>query len=353
MPDPIPFYDIKAENLEFATEFRQAFERILASGRFVLGLELERFEKELGEYLGVGQVVGVKSGTDALYFAMQALGIGKGDEVLTSPFTFPATITGILRTGATPVLADIDPDTLCLCPERCQAAITGRTKAILLVHLFGNCADLNRFISLCQKENLLLIEDSAQAIGSVYNGRKLGSFGVVSGFSFYPTKNLGALGNGGAIVSNFHSPHPAFPISNSDRLDEFQAAFLRIKLRHLDEWLTRRRQLAEKYLLSLSPFVKIVRGAPGAQPNFHQFAIGTSERERLRQFLAKEGIETKVYYPVPIHRQPEFAGLFENYHLPDTERASREILCLPIRHNLTDAEQELIINKIQELCKIK
>lgn len=338
----VPFYEIKDENLGFSSDFHAAFDRILKSGRFVLGDELAKFQKELRSYLGVNDVIGLKSGTDALYFALKALNIGKGDEVITTPFTFPATVEAILRTGAKPVLADIDPDTLCLSPELSINAITDKTKAILLVHLFGNCAELDRFISLCKKHNLLLIEDAAQAIGAEYKGKKLGSFGTCAIFSFYPTKNLGALGNGGALVGqNLDIDCP-----NSCRLDELQAGFLRIKLAHLDEWCKRRHQIALRYESTLNQFVKIVKPAPGCQPNHHQFAILTPMRDQLRQFLFEQGIETKIYYPEPIHRLDRFAAQFQGYHLPEVERASAEVLCLPIRQNLTDIEQKVIINSI-------
>ncbi|MEO0050441.1 MAG: DegT/DnrJ/EryC1/StrS family aminotransferase [candidate division WOR-3 bacterium] len=343
----IPLYDLRDENLGFLPDFHAALERVVKSDRFVLGEELTKFEKELGGYLGVDEVIGLKSGTDALYFALKGLGIGKGDEVITTPFTFPATVEAILRVGARPVLADIEPETLCLSPERCEAAITKRTKAIILVHLFGNCAEIDRFITICQAHNLFLIEDAAQAIGAEYRGRKLGGFGTCAIFSFYPTKNLGALGNGGALVGQTLD----IDCPNSSRLDELQAAFLRIKLTHLDEWLKSRERLARRYESELSPFVKIVKSAPQAQPNYHQFAILTPSRDRLRQLLLKDGVETMLYYPEPIHRQQRFAGEFPGSHLPEAERASAEVLCLPIRQNLTDAEQEVIINSIVKFFK--
>ncbi len=338
----IPFYDLVSENQVFAFELHQALDRIIASGRFVLGQEVAELENGLADYLGVKEVVGVKSGTDALYFGMRALGIGAGDEVITTPFTFPATVEAILRTGARPVLADVDPMTLCLSPERCQEVITPRTRAIVLVHLFGNCADMERFVALCQEHNLTLIEDAAQAIGAEYRGRRLGSFGAVAGFSFYPTKNLGAIGNAGAVATNGVKVIP----SPSARMDEIQAAVLWLKLRRLAEWRARREYLANRYIQALGGLVRIVQGADGCLGNFHQFAIRIPERDRLREFLAGYGVETRVYYEVPVHRLPEFAGLFAGARFPEAERASAEVLCLPIRQNLTDAEQEVIINLV-------
>jgi len=338
----IPFYDIRQENLAFAPEFYAAFEEILKSGRFVLGNQLTCFEKELADYLNVNQVIGLKSGTDALYFGLRTLGIKKGDEVITTPFTFPATVEAILHTGAKPVLADIEPETLCLNPEGCKAAITKKTRAILLVHLFGNCADLNQFIHLCDKHNLFLIEDAAQAIGAEYRGKKLGSFGTCATFSFYPTKNLGAIGNGGALVGK----KLCIDCPNSSRLDELQAAFLRIKLAHLEQWLNRRRQIALRYESALNQFVKIVKSARESKSNHHQFAIRTPLRDQLRKFLSQHGIETMVYYPRPVHLQPGFAAHFNACQLPEAERASAEVLCLPNRQNLTDSEIQVIINMV-------
>ncbi len=340
----IPFYDLRSENIEFKPEFEKALSRIVESGRFVLGDELKKFEQALALYLGVPQVIGVKSGTDALFYGMKALGIGPGDEVITTPFTFPATVEAILRIGAVPVLADIEPETLCLSPSAVEEKISFRTKAIILVHLFGNCSALDRFTTICPQHNLFLIEDAAQALGSTYQNRKLGSFGTVATFSFYPTKNLGALGNGGAIAS------VSLPIScpTSARLDELQAAFLLLKLNHLEKWLARRRQLAHRYTTALNQYVRIVQSAPDSIANYHQFALLTPDRDRLRNFLLEAGIETMVYYPEPIHLQAGFAALFRNQSFPVAEKASTEIVCLPIRHNLTDADQDVIINKIIE-----
>lgn len=345
-PLRIPFYDLAAENALFAAEFHQALNRILASGQFVRGQELARFEQELARYLGVTMAWGLKSGTDALYYGMKALGIGPGDQVIAPAFTFPATIAAILRTGATPILADIHPETLCLSFAAAREMITSRTRALVLVHLFGNCAELEPFLALAQQYNLQLIEDAAQALGAEYQGKKLGSFGALAAFSFYPTKNLGALGNGGALVCPIQ---PCLPPSS--RLDELQAAFLVLKFRHLEQTLERRRTLAQNYTSALGRYVRIVRTAPGATSNFHQFAILTPHRDRLRSFLLSRGIQTMIYYPRPVYHEPEFSML-ATYPLPAAERASREILCLPIRPSLTDAEQDVIINTVVEFFSV-
>lgn len=334
MPETISFYGLAVENQEFGPKFHQVLERILTLGRFVLGDELKQLETELADYLGVPQVICLKSGTDALYYGLKALGIGPGDEVLTSPFTFFATVEAITRTGARPVFADIEPVTLCLDLERCAEQLTSRTRALVLVHLFGNCSNLDQFVRFCRSNNLLLIEDAAQALGAEFQGQKLGSFGDAAIFSFYPTKNLGALGNGGALVIN-----RPLDIPNSARLDELQAGFLRLKLPHLDDWNARRRELAERYRLALHPWVRSVVSHPDSLPNCHQFAILTPYRDRLRQFLSENGIQTMIYYPEPL--QP----------LPVAQEVAREILCLPVRHSLTFQEQGLIINKILEFFR--
>lgn len=344
MPSRIPFYNLKSENLEFAPKFQETLVRVLNSGQFVLGAEVKRLEQELALYLGVPQVLAVKSGTDALYYGLRALGIGAGDEVITSPFTFPTTVEAILRTGAQPVLADIEPETLCLSPDAAEEKITPKTKAILPVHLFGNCAPIDRFVTLCKNRHLFLIEDAAQAIGATYQGKKLGSFGTIATFSFYPTKNFGALGNGGAIAGD----KIAIACPTSSRLDELQAAFLLEKLPQLELGRKQRALLAENYLKALSGFVRIVRTAPGGIANFHQFALLTPHRDRLRNFLFQAGIETKVYYPQPIHFQPEFTQIFPPGSFPVAEQASAEILCLPIRPSLTETEQDVIINRVRE-----
>ncbi len=334
----------------------RALHRIVESGRFVLGPELAAFESELAGFLKVEHILGVNSGTDALVIGLKALGIGPGDEVITTPFTFFATVEAILRTGARPVFADIDPDTLCLSAPACERATTKQTKAILLVHLFGLCADLDRFTALCKERDLGLVEDAAQAIGSTWHGRPLGSFGHVSSLSFYPTKNLGALGDGGAVATSderlagrvrllrSHGRDDAGRYSlrgHNSRLDDIQAAFLRTKLKRLETGNSRRRELAARYDDALDNLVRTVRGAHGCESNFHQYAILTPQRDGLRGFLAERGVETGVYYQTPAHLEPALNGGHDS--LPVAEKACREVLSLPIRPSLTDPEQERII----------
>ncbi|MEO0080534.1 MAG: DegT/DnrJ/EryC1/StrS family aminotransferase [candidate division WOR-3 bacterium] len=361
MPRRITLYDVKQENQAVSAELTQAFQRVVASGRFVLGPELAAFEKELAEYLGVAHAVGVKSGTDALILGLEALGIGPGDEVITTPFTFRATVEAISRVGATPVFADIEPETLCLSLESCAKVLTSRTKAVILVHIFGHCTDIDQFRRFCQEHNLAIIEDAAQAIGASWRGRRLGSLGNVGIFSFYPTKNLSALGDGGAVVTSdplvaerlnqFRlTAHSPLLSASSLRLDELQAAFLRSKLTRLEQELERRRELARRYDTALSGMVRLVRGAAGCLSNHHQYAILTEQRDGLRKSLGALGIETGVYYPKPVYQEwpiGERRGWHSVNRLPVAERACQEVLCLPIRPSLTDDEQATIINAIE------
>ena len=330
------------------------------SGRFLLGPELAGFESELGKYLGINYVLGVNSGTDALILSLKALGLGPNDEVITTPFTFFATVEAIVQAGAKPILADIEPDTLCLSLSACETAITEHTKAILLVHVFGNCTDIERFVKLCQKHNLFLIEDTCQAIGSTWKGKKLGTFGHISTFSFYPTKNLAALGDAGAIATtdpdiadrikllrnhgiNPQGRHTLWGYKSL--LDEIQAAFLKTKLKRLDIENARRRKLAGRYDNAFENIVQIVQGQKGCKSTYHQYAILTPKRNELCSFLAENGVETGRYYENPIHREPVFAGT--NLRLPVAEKASQAILTLPIRPSLTDSEQERVISLIR------
>jgi dTDP-4-amino-4,6-dideoxygalactose transaminase len=358
----IPLYDTTTENRQFAQEFHAALDRVLASGRFALGNELNAFESSLAKYCGTGQAIGVKSGTDALFLTLRALRVGTGDEVITTPFTFFASIEAILQVGAKPILADIEPATLCLSLDACAAAITPATKAVMLVHVFGHCANVERFQSLCENNNIALIEDAAQAIGATWNGRKLGSVGRAGTFSFYPTKNLGALGDAGAVVTSDEKLADTLRqlrshgrdatgrhacLGYNSHLDELQAAVLNIKLGHLDAELARRRELAARYDAELPPEAGRVHGADGCLSNYHQYAIRTDRRDALRQFLLEQGIGTGDYYPVPAHLEPAAATIGAVVPLPETERACKRIVTLPIRPSLTDAQQTSTVDAIR------
>jgi dTDP-4-amino-4,6-dideoxygalactose transaminase len=361
----IPLYDTVTENRQFAADFHDALDRILASGRFALGHELEEFEAALADYCGAGQAIGVKSGTDALVLTLRALGIGPGDEVVTSSFTFFASVEAVMQVGARPVFADIDPKTLCLSPGSCAAAFTPATKAVLLVHVFGHCADVDRLTSLCEEHSIALIEDAAQAIGAEWNGRKLGSVGRAGTISFYPTKNLSALGDAGAIVTSNEELTERLRqlrshgrdatgrhslLGTNSHLDELQAAFLRLKLEKLDAELARRRELAARYNAGLPHEVRMVGGAEGCLSSYHQYGVRTDRRDTLRQFLLEQGIGTGDYYPVPAHSEPAAATAGPFPPLPETERACKEVLTLPVRPSLTDEQQKTIIDAVRRFC---
>jgi dTDP-4-amino-4,6-dideoxygalactose transaminase len=358
----IPLYDTVTENKQFVADFRSALERILDSGRFSLGNELAAFESSLAEYCGATQAVGVKSGTDALILTLRALGIGRGDEVITTAFTFFASVEAIMQVGARPVFADIEPVTLCLSPDPCAAAITPATKAILLVHVFGHCANVECFQSLCDDNNIALVEDAAQAIGATWSGRKLGSLGAAGTFSFYPTKNLSALGDAGAVVMSDEKLADSLRelrshgrdasgrhacLGYNSHMDELQAAFLQIKLGRLDAELARRRELAALYDAELPPQARRLHGAQGCLSNYHQYAIRTDRRDALRQFLLEHGIGTGDYYPVPAHLEPAASTAGPFPPLPETECACKEVLTLPIRPSLTDEQQRTIVDAVR------
>jgi len=358
----IPLYDTVKENRQFAPDFHASLDRILASGRFTLGDELATFESSLAEYCGTAQAVGVNNGTDALVLTLRALGIGSGDDVITTAFTFFASVEAIMQVGARPVFADIDLKTLCLSPDSCAAALTPATKAVLLVHVFGHCADVERFQSLCDNHNITLVEDTAQGIGAEWHGRKLGSLGRAGTFSFSPTKNLSALGDAGAVVTSSeelaerlrqlrsHGRDAAGRhalLGANSHLDEMQAAFLRLKLERLDAELARRRELAARYDADLPPEAGRVHGADGCVSNYHQYAIRTERRDALRQFLLELGIGTGDYYPTPAHMEPAASALGPFPPLPETERACQEVLTLPIRPSLTDEQQKTIVDAIR------
>lgn len=374
---PIPLYDVKAGNAAWTDELRQAFERVLARGRFVAGPETAAFEQELAQYVGTQHAVAVHSGTDALVLALNALGIGPGDEVITTAFTFFATVEAVLLAGATPVFADVEPETLCLSPDACESAVTERTRALLLVHVFGHCADMARLCTLCAEHQLALVEDAAQAIGSQWQNQRLGSLGRVGTFSFYPTKNLSALGNGGAVTTHsaevaehvrnlqnhgIESRQPTAAGSDSNptrhtrigwnsRIDELQAAFLRVKLAGLDRETERRRQIAARYDAELPPELRRVRGAAGCRSNYHQYAVRTERSDELRASLAQQGIATGDYYRTPAYMEPalgQASGLkLQPSSLAETEAACREVLTLPVRPSLTDDEQTVVVEAVR------
>ncbi len=351
----VPFYDIKAQYLELAPELDATVHDVISSGVYTIsgGTHNPAFEAEFAAYHMVKHAIAVHSGTDALRIAMDAVGIGPGDEVITTAFTFVASTETIVQTGATPVFVDIDPRTFQLDVSQVEAAISPRTKAILPVHLFGQLCDVEPLMELACKHGLLIVEDAAQAVGSTFEGKPAGNFGIAAGFSFYVTKNLGAAGDGGMIVTNddavaercrsirvhgmgrerYYYDHLGY----TGRLDEVQAAVLRVKLAKLDEWTARRAKIADIYLHELQGAgVRLPQVSRGNNHTWHQFSIQTSRRDELQAHLKAQGVDSMIYYPVPLHFHSPYARFGHGPgSLPETERVSREILNLPIHPHLS------------------
>ncbi len=359
----IPVLDLKREYEALKTDIDAAIARVLASGAFVGGAEVAALEAELARYLGVPHVVTVGSGTDALTIALRALGIGPGDEVITTPFTFIATIEAILHAGARPVLVDIDPETFNLDPAGLEAAHTERTRAVLPVHLYGQPAAMDAIRAFAERHGLVVVEDAAQAIGARCGQGRVGALGHAAGFSLYPTKNLGAYGDGGFIATadpevaeaarslavhgqagRYHHVRRA---GYTSRLDALQAAILRVKLPHLEAWNARRREIAAAYRAALEDVVWVPREAPGVYHVWHQFTVRTPERDRLAAHLKAHGVGSAVHYPAPAHLQPAYRDLAEEGSLPQAERAAREVLSLPLHPFLTDAEVARVIEAVR------
>lgn len=327
-------------------EIRAALGRVIGSGQFILGEEVRAFEGEIGKYLGVRHAVGVSSCTDALTVALSALGIGPGDEVITTPYSFFATTGAILRVGATPVFADIERASFNLDPARVEAALSPRTRAILPVHLFGQAADLRALGALARRHSLALIEDAAQALGATFHGQRVGTLSDFGCFSFFPTKNLGAFGDGGLLTTNddqlaerarslrshgFGAKHHSRQLGGNFRLDALQAAVLRVKLPHLDRFNARRRKNAQFYRDATTSSLRLPEELPEREHVYNQFVVRTSAREALAAHLLQRGIRSEHYYPFPIHLQQACAHLgYGQGDFPEAEAAARESLALPI-----------------------
>jgi len=346
MANKVPFMELISEYREMQAEIDAAIRRVIQSGWFILGPELERFENELAGFCGVRYAFGVGSGTDALHLALQALGVGPGDEVITVAHTFIATSLPITFTGATPVFVDIDPDTYTMDPECVRAAVTSRTKAILPVHLYGQPADMGPLLQIARQYNLAIVEDACQAHGATYDGHQAGSLGHLGCFSFYPTKNLGAYGDGGAIVTsdpqladrvrhlrNYGQEQKYYhtSIGTNSRLDEIQAAVLQAKLRHLEANNRRRYEIALAYDAMDAPWLKTPVIGAARTHAYHLYVVRTPKREALRGYFKEHGIDTLIHYPVPIHLQRAYASLgIQPGTLPVTEQAANEVVSIPI-----------------------
>jgi dTDP-4-amino-4,6-dideoxygalactose transaminase len=364
----VPLLDLKAQYTPLRTELLDAITRVCDSQRFIMGPEVEGLERELESYLGVHHALGISSGTDALLAALMALGIGPGDEVITSTYSFFATAGCIVRVGAKPVLVDIQPDTFNIDPEQTIAAMTSRTRAIVPVHLFGQAADLMPILNATAKAGVPVIEDAAQAIGATYWDHAVGTIGAIAAFSFFPSKNLGAFGDAGFVTTNDaslarqlrlvrnHGMEPKYyhhMVGGNFRLDALQAAILRVKLPHLASWTAARQRNAARYrvLFENAGLLRTVRlpvEAPQRTHIYNQFVIRVPERNRLKTELEKHGIGTEIYYPVPFHLQACFESLgFDAGAFPQAEAAAGDSLALPIYGELTEAQQAAVVSRIK------
>jgi dTDP-4-amino-4,6-dideoxygalactose transaminase len=362
----IPMVALGRQHAALRQELDAAFEEVLGSGHFVLGPQMAAFEGEAARYLGVEHAIGCASGTDALHLSLAALGISAGDEVITTPFTFAATAEAIRYRGATPVFVDIRPDSFNIDIAAVASAITPATKAVMPVHLFGQPADMEELCVLCEAHDLRLIEDCAQSFGACFGVRQTGTFGNTGCFSFFPSKNLGALGDGGLIVCrneelasrlrmlrNHGSRERYFHeiLGFNSRLDDIQAAFLRTKLKHIDRFNAERRRAAHTYTRLLEGSgVKTPVELPGRKHVYHQYTILSDRRDRIAARLKEADIASAIYYPVPLHRQAAFVGDARSLDLPVTDDIASRCLSLPIFPELTDDEIEGICRIIRSVA---
>ena len=360
----VPQIDLWAHHEPLLEEFKEALERVVRSSQFILGQEEKDFEAAAARYLDVRHAVGVGNGTDALAICLRAMDVGPGDEVITTPFTFIATAEVIVALGAKPVFADINPDTYNINPAKIEQAITEKTKVILPVHLYGQASDMEPILDIANKRNLKVLEDSAQAFGSTYKGKRVGGFGDLTIFSFFPTKNLGALGDGGLITTDNDGPYEKCRlirvhgspkkyyhtlIGQNSRLDTLQAALLRIKLNHIETYNRKRADNAAAYNDGLKDVVKVPVTHPDCNHIYHQYTIRTSKRDELKAFLNEAEIGIGIHYPYPLHRQPVLSYLeLGEGSFPEAEAAAREVMSLPCYPELTEEQRSWVIAKIRE-----
>jgi dTDP-4-amino-4,6-dideoxygalactose transaminase len=384
---PVPMLDLKRQFALIREEIYAAIEEVCESQHLVLGEAVQAFERESATFLGAKAAVGCASGTDALWLALESCGVGAGDSVITTSFSFFATASSIIRCGARPVFVDIHPDTLNLDPGQVEAKLysagAAAVKASMPVHLYGQCADMDRFERFSRDHSLKIVEDAAQAFGASWRGRRAGTLGHAAGFSFYPTKNLSAFGDGGLVTTNDaemadhvrrlrnHGSRVRYyheEIGWNSRLDSIQAAVLRVKLKYLDRWNARRREIAARYDQMLvdcrlaTPAsrggwaakepVRLLCTLPQAHHIYHQYVIRVKRRDELRPFLTARGVGSEVYYPVPLHMQDCFSYLgYREGDLPHTELAAKEVLALPIFPEITDDEQQRVVDALREFYR--
>lgn len=365
----VPFYDIKAQYDELQRPLDAAVHEVLAGGHYAMGANHNSLERELAELHGVKHGIAVNSGTDALRILLDAAGVGPGDEVITTAFTFVASVEVIVQTGATPVLVEIDERTFQMDPAAFESAITNRTKAVMPIHLFGQLAPIREIKAIADRHGVKVIEDAAQALASHHDGKYAGSFGMGGGLSFYVTKNLGAAGDGGLILTNddaiaedcrsirvhgmgrerYYYDHLGY----TSRLDEIQAAILRVKLGQLAEWNERRSKLAGIYFRELKDAdLTLPLTLPGNNHTFHQFTVLSDRRDELQVFLKSKEVDSMIYYPVPIHFHAPYAHLARRGSLPVTERISNRVLSLPIHPHLSEEQVRFAAQAIQEFAAV-
>lgn len=364
--ESIPVLDLSAEIDVMWEDLTQAIQDVLKSGAFILGPNVKAFEEEMASFLQVDHAIGVNSGSDALLIALHALGLSEGDEVITTPFTFTATAGAIRLLGARPVFVDIDPDTFNLNAKAVESRVTQRTRAILPVHLFGQTVDMDPIVEIANKHELRILEDAAQTIGGDYKERPVGALGDIAAFSFFPTKNLGGFGDGGLIATTndelaeaarslrahgARRKYYAERVGYNSRLDEIQAAILRVKLPYLEGWITRRREIARFYDRELEGVsgLQTPRKSPWSRHTYHQYTvrITNSRRDTIREALQKVGISTMVYYPHALHRVPAFA---QDQRFPMAERAVEEVLSLPLWPLMGRDLQERVVEQLKKAC---
>ena len=367
----IPLIDLQAQYRAIKPQLDRAVRTVMERGQFILGPEVEALEQELAAYCGTAHAVAVASGTDALELSLRACGVGPGDEVLTTAYSFIATAEAIVAVGAKPVFADIDPVSYALDPAELEARISRRTKAIVPVHLYGHPCDMDAIARIARRHRLAVIEDCAQAIGSRLGGRRVGGFGDTAALSFYPSKNLGACGDGGMVVTD----HPRLAqrirllrvhgsrrryrhevLGTNSRLDELQAALLRVKLRHLERWTAARREHAARYgrafaRRGLLERVRLPQERPGCEHVYHLYTVRLALRDRVQAALERKGISTQVAYPIPLPAQPALAAYRRSgQSFPHAARAAREVLSLPMYPELTPQAIEAVVEAVAESC---
>jgi dTDP-4-amino-4,6-dideoxygalactose transaminase len=354
----IPLVDLQAQYRSIRPEIDAAVSRVLDSAQYVLGPAVTAFERDFARYCGTAEAIGVNSGTSALHLSLLAAGVGPGDEVITVPFTFVASVAAIEYAGARPVFVDVEPDQLTMDPAAIEAAITPRTRAIVPVHLYGHPADMNPILDIAARRGIPVIEDACQAHGAEYHGRRCGTLGTLACFSFYPGKNLGAYGEGGAVVTDDAEAAARIRLLRSwgeetryehkyrgfnYRMDGIQGAILGVKLRHLDAWTEARRDRAAVYARLLRDRVRVPTERTGSKHVYHVFAVRLADRDAWRAKLAEAGVQTGVHYPIPVHLQPAYRDLgYARGDFPVSEAAAAEVLSLPMFPELTDAQIETV-----------